>query len=213
MLPTHVLVGLAVAAPVAVAVPELATPILVGALVGSVLPDVDVAAIHRRTFHYPTGYVLAAVPAAALAIAVPTAEAVVLASTLVAAALHCRMDRYGGSHELRPWERKSDRAVYDHVQGRWLDARRWTRYDGAPEDLLVATVAGSVALVGLVEPFRTLAAIALVVGVVYAGFRRRLSDVASRICSRARMVSDRLRAVRDRLRAVRDRLRAGCSRR
>lgn len=194
MLPTHLLVGFAVATPVAVAVPDLATPILVGALVGSVLPDVDVAAIHRRTFHYPTGYAFASIPVAMIALAAPGPVTVTLASTLVAAALHCRMDRYGGSHELRPWERKSDRAVYDHVKGRWLDAKRWIRYDGAPEDLLVATVAGSVALVGLVGPFRTLAAIALVVGVVYAGFRRRLSDVASRICSCARMVSDRLRA-------------------
>ena len=199
MLPTHVLVGLAVAAPVAVAVPELATPLLAGAVVGSALPDLDVVAIHRRTLHYPTGYVLAAVPAASLAIVVPTAEAVVLASTLVAAALHCRMDRYGGSHELRPWERKSDRAVYDHVEGRWLDAKRWTRYDGAPEDLLVAGVAGLVALVGLVDPFRTVAALALAAAVVYAAFRRRLSDVSARLLVR--------------LRAVSDRLRAGCSRR
>ena len=198
MLPTHVLVGLALATPVAAAAPDLATPVLLGALAGSVVPDLDVAAVHRRTLHYPTGYALASVPVVAVALAVPRPETVGLACGVAAAAVHCRMDRYGGSHEFRPWERKSDHAVYDHVTGRWLRAKRWTRYDGAPEDLLVATLAGGVALVALADPFRAVAAVALGVGVVYAMFRRRLSDVTARLLGRLRAAGDRLRIDRGR---------------
>ncbi|WP_418283150.1 metal-dependent hydrolase [Halorubrum sp. DTA98] len=193
MLPTHALVGLAVATPVAVVVPDLATPVLAGALLGGVFPDFDVVATHRRTLHYPTGYMLASIPAVALALVVGTPGIVAVASLLVAAAVHCRMDRYGGSHEFRPWERKSDRAVYDHVKGRWLRAKRWTRYDGAPEDLLVASVAGGVALLALSGSFRTITAITLGVAVVYTAFRRRLSDLAGMMVGRFRAATELLR--------------------
>lgn len=194
MLPTHALVGLAVATPIALAVPELATPLLAGTLVGSVLPDLDVVASHRRTLHYPTGYAIASVPAVGAAFAATTPGTVAVAGGIVAAAFHCRMDRYGGSHEFRPWERKSDHAVYNHIRGRWLRAKRWTRYDGAPEDLLVASVAGSVMLVAPVGAFRTVAAALLGVAVVYTAFRRRLPDVVALIAGRVRAAGELLRA-------------------
>ncbi|MWV63464.1 metal-dependent hydrolase [Halorubrum sp. JWXQ-INN 858] len=193
MLPTHALVGLALATPVAVARPSLATPLLAGALAGSVLPDLDVVARHRRTLHYPTGYVVAAVPIAAVAVVATSPATVALAAGTVAAAVHCRMDRYGGSYEFRPWERKSDRAVYDHVRGRWRRAKRWTRYDGAPEDLLVAIAAGLPLLVVLDGPFRQLAAGTLAIAVVYTAFRRRLSDLAGGAFRRMRDGAKRLR--------------------
>lgn len=174
MLPTHALVGVALATPVAVVAPEVATP----ALVGGVLPDLDVVADHRRTLHYPTGYVLLAVPLVTVALVVPGPATVGVAVGVVAAAAHCRMDRYGGSREFRPWERKSDRAVYDHVAGRWRRAKRWTRYDGSARDLVVAAVAAVPPLVLLDGPFLVLAAAALAVGVVYTVLRRRISRVA-----------------------------------
>lgn len=177
MLPTHALVGLALATPVVVAAPDLATPALLGALVGSVLPDLDVVADHRRTLHYPTGYALLAVPLVAVALAAPGPATVGFAAGVVAAAVHCHMDRYGGSREFRPWERKSDRAVYDHVKGRWRRAKRWTRYDGSTRDLLVAAVAAVPPLALLEGPFFLLAAGALAVAVVYTVLRRPLSRV------------------------------------
>ncbi len=179
MLPTHALVGLAVVAPVAVLAPGHATPVLAGGLVGSVVPDLDMYAGHRRTLHYPTGYALAAVPAAGVALLAPTPAAVALALGLVGAALHCRMDRYGGGLELRPWEATSDRAVYDHLRGEWLAPRRWVRYDGAPEDVGLALALGAPLVVVLDDPFRRVVAAALLVGCVYGLLRRRLAAVAT----------------------------------
>lgn len=198
MLPTHALVGLAIATPVAVGVPDLSTSLLVGALVGSILPDVDVLATHRRTLHYPTGYVLASVPVLAVAALAPTPIIVALAAGLVAAAIHCRMDRYGGSHENRPWERKTDRAVYDHLAGRWRGAKRWTRYDGSSRDLAVAATAAAVPLLAPIGAFRTLAAVSLGVAVVYTAFRRRIADLVDELSVALRRGSDRLRAGCDR---------------
>ena len=184
MLPTHAVVGLAVAAPLVAAAPDLAPAALAGALAGSVLPDLDLYAGHRRTLHYPTGYGLTAVPAAAVAAWLATPVAVAAAALLVGAALHCRMDRYGGGLELRPWEGTSERGVYDHVRGRWLAPKRWIAYDGSPGDFLLALALGLPLLVVLDGPFRLIAAAALLVGGAYAALRRRLAALAPAVFGR-----------------------------
>jgi hypothetical protein len=178
MLPTHAVVGVTITAPLIAIAPEHATAALSGGLVGSVFPDTDMYAGHRRTLHYPTGYALAAVPGAGAGLILGTPLSVALAFALIGAALHCRMDRYGGGLELRPWEATSDRGVYDHARGRWRAPKRWVRYDGAPEDVLLLVLLGLPAVVVLDPPFRWVAGLALLVGGVYGLLRRRLAEVA-----------------------------------
>lgn len=178
MLPTHALAGLAVATPLLVVAPDLAPAGLAAALLGSVLPDADMYAGHRRTLHYPTVYTLLAVPLLVLAGLVPATVTVATAFFLSGAAVHCRMDRYGGGLELRPWEGTSDRAVYDHVRRRWRRPLRWIRYDGAPEDVLLLVALGTGLLVVLEGPFRLTVVAALGIGVTYGVLRRRLADLA-----------------------------------
>ena len=184
MLPTHALVGLAIAAPLLVLAPEHATPALVGGLVGGMLPDMDLYAGHRRTLHYPLAYTLAAIPVAVGAYVAATPLLVALAFLLVAAALHCQMDRLGGGLELRPWEGRSERAVYNHVRGRWHRPRRWVRYDGAPEDVLLTLTLGAPMLLVLDRPFLELAAVALLAGASYGLLRRRLAALAPVVVAR-----------------------------
>lgn len=198
MLPTHAVIGLAIATPFAVSRPELASIALAGALVGSIVPDLDLYAGHRRTLHYPTGYTLGGLPAVAIAAMVPTAGTVGVAFVLVGAAVHCRLDRYGGGLELRPWEGTSDRAVYDHVRGRWRRPKRWIRYDGAPEDCFVLISLAVPLLVVHDSSLRVVVALALGVGAVYAGLRRRLASLAPAVFGSlpdrlARYVPDRYR--------------------
>ena len=184
MLPTHIVVGLALAAPLVALAPDLAPAALAGVLVGSVLPDLDMYAGHRRTLHYPTGYTAAAIPAVAAATFFATPLAVAGALLLVGAAVHCRMDRYGGGLELRPWEGTSDRAVYDHAKGRWLAPKRWIRYDGAPEDFLLAAAVGVPLTFVLDGPFVWVVLAALLVGGVYTALRRRLANLAPTVFGR-----------------------------
>lgn len=178
MLPTHAIVGLAIATPLAFITPEFTTAASTGALIGSVLPDLDMYAGHRRTLHYPTAYLLFALPAILLAVWVSTPVTVSIALFLVAAAVHCQMDRFGGGLELRPWEENSDRAVYDHVKGRWRRPRRVIRYDGAPEDFALALLFGIPLLVVLSSPFQWIVLCLLVIGGTYAVLRRRLAAIA-----------------------------------
>ena len=178
MLPTHALVGMAIALPVALSVPELAPAALLGGFLGGVLPDLDLYAGHRKTLHYPTLYPIAAVPAAIFALIQPTAIAVAIATLLVAAAVHCRMDIYGGGLELEPWEGTSERAVYDHVRGAWVQPRRFISYDGSKGDLAISAGVGIPLFFVLGEPFAYLVIIALAIAVVYVLLRRRLAKLA-----------------------------------
>jgi len=94
-------------------------------------------------------------------------------------------DLAGAGHELRPWEAGSDRAVYSHYHDRWLTARRWVRYDGSPEDLGLASVAG-VAVIGLAaEPAGPIAwgpvGTLLAISPVYVLLRKSLADLAVRL--------------------------------
>ena len=181
MLPTHALVGLAVGAPLLWLAPESATAALIGGLLGGIWPDLDLYVGHRRTLHYPTGYSLTAIPAVIVAAVVGSPLAVGLAVALVAAAAHCQMDRYGGGLELRPWENTSERAVYDHVAGEWRAPKRWVRYDGAPEDLLLAgALAAPTALLSS-GSVRTATLALLAVSVGYALVRKPLVALAEHV--------------------------------
>jgi hypothetical protein len=176
MATTHALAGLALATGVTVLAPELGPLPAAAAVAGGLAPDLDLAADHRRTLHFPVAGPLVAVPAAGLALAVPGPVTAALALFVVAAALHAASDVLGGGLSPRPWEATSDRAVYDHVRGRWLAPRRLLRYDGAPEDVAVGALLAVPPLVYL-PAFRPLVVAGLAVSVVYALVRKRLPDL------------------------------------
>ena len=164
MATTHALVGVGLAVFAGVVFPESAAgtslvPVAAAAL-GGLFPDLDLYSGHRRTLHFPVYFNAAAAVAVAVAAVTPVVApgaAVATASValfLLAAGVHSAMDAVGGGLELKPWRGESERAVYSHYHARWIRPRRWVRYDGAPEDLVVAVaVAAPVAYTvdGVVE--------------------------------------------------------------
>jgi len=181
MLPTHVLAGMLLAAPLLRLAPELATVGFVAGALGGLFPDLDMYVGHRRTLHYPVYYSVIAVVAVGVAALAPTAATVAVAVFLLGAAVHSLSDIYGGGLELRPWEGTSDRAVYDHYRGRWVAPRGRIRYDGSAEDLALA-VGLSLPLLYLLDgPLRFLVIASLVVAVVYTVLRRYLAELAARL--------------------------------
>ncbi|MFA9518341.1 metal-dependent hydrolase [Halopenitus sp. H-Gu1] len=181
---THAIVGMTIAAPIAALSPELAGIVLLAGLVGGAIPDLDLYKGHRRTLHFPVGYPVAAGIMAVTAVVAPTPASIALTVFLAAAAAHCLMDVFGGGLELRPWEGRSDRAVYDHVRNRWIAPRRWIRYDGSPEDLGIATAATLPVLFVADGQIATIAATLLGISAVYVVVRRRLPDLAAMIAAR-----------------------------
>lgn len=177
MATTHLLMGLLIALPVAMAFPSLATPILVGAAIGSVLPDLDLYYGHRQALHYPTIGLFAIPPSILLAVLVAHPIVVGGAFVVITAALHARMDIYGGGLELRPWLGDSERAVYDHLNGRWIAPRRFVRYDGAPEDVATATILAVPPLVLLDGYLWYLVVGAVGISLLYGVLRKPIVDL------------------------------------
>lgn len=178
MATTHVLVGIAIAAGVSVAVPEIGLLAVFAAGVGGFFPDLDLYAGHRQTLHYPVYSVLLAVPAVLMAVILATPIVWALALFLVAAAAHSIMDAAGGGLELRPWRGNSDRAVYSHYHDRWLRPRRFVRYDGAPEDLALGGLMAIPAVVAFDGPVALAIWALLSLSVVYTVIRKPMVAVA-----------------------------------
>lgn len=149
MATTHAVMGVAL---VALVFPELGyaptAAVLLAAFLGGIAPDLDMAAKHRKTLHFPVLLPVAtAVAGVALVVSGATGSVgLALFAFLVSAALHSAIDVFGGGVESEPWKRTSNEAVYNHLLGRWHEPKRWVRYAGAPEDLLLAVVCGAVAI-------------------------------------------------------------------
>lgn len=146
MATTHVLAGLLVAAIASSVAPEAALHAAIAGALGGLVPDLDLYAGHRRTLHFPVYGPIAAGVGVLVAVLVPSTLTIAGAVFLAAFAVHSLSDAFGGGLELRPWEGTSNRAVYSHYHRTWWAPRRFVRYDGAPEDLLVA---GLLAIPGL----------------------------------------------------------------
>jgi hypothetical protein len=174
MATTHALVGLVAAALVGLVAPAHAPLALAAGFAGGLAPDLDLYAGHRRTLHFPVCAwpFVAVLFAAAATGGGPVAAAG--AAFLLAAALHATMDVFGGGLELRPWQANSPRAVYNHLLGRWHSPRRWVRYDGAPEDVVLGAVVAVPAYLLAAGPLRRVVVATLVVSVGYAAVRRRV---------------------------------------
>jgi hypothetical protein len=176
MAPTHIVIGLSLAAAANSLTPFVMAP-AVGGLVGSVLPDFDLfTGSHRRTLHFPVVGWLPALAASVVAWVAPSAVSVGVAVGAVAFALHAVVDIAGAGDEPRPWERTNSSAVYCHACRRWFRARYWVRYDGAFEDLGL-TVTFALPVLWAFDGWMAFIAIAAVVaGTVYAAVRKRIPE-------------------------------------
>jgi hypothetical protein len=182
MATTHAVMGAAaVALFVAPTAPELAPVAALAAVLGGVFPDTDFLVAHRRTLHYPEGYWLLAAPVTLLAMLSPSMWTVAAAVFLASAGLHSVTDAFGGGLALRPWVEDDHRGVYSHALDRWIQPRRWIRYDGAPEDLALAVVCALPVVLTFDGSIRLVTYVLLVLSVLYTALRKQLPEFEARI--------------------------------
>ena len=177
---THAAMGLAGACLLVPVSPELASVAAIGAVLGGVFPDLDVVFEHRKTLHFPEYYPVAALLTGGFAAIRPAMYPVAIAAFFASAALHSLVDVLGGGLGLRPWAEDDDRGIYLHLQDRWVPPRRWVRYDGAPEDLLVASAFSVPPLVLFDGQLEAVVLGGLGLSVLYVLVRKRMVDVYER---------------------------------
>lgn len=172
---THLLVGLVIGVAGSALLPVSTDAALLAGVVGGGLPDVDIFLDHRRTLHYPVVYSVLAALAVVGVVVTGAPLLALLAIGLLGASAHSVMDVLGGGKEMRPWNRTDDRAVYDHVNGRWVRARRYV-HDGSLGDLLLAGVLAGFAYVVSHGTARAVVVVLLALAAAYTAFRRRITE-------------------------------------
>jgi len=174
MTTTHGFVGAFLGVAVATVEPALAPIAVIVGFLGGVLPDADLLATHRRTLHYPLLSAMIAPPVVLAALAYPAPEHALFAVFVLALAVHCVMDVFGGGVETRPWEATSELGVYNHLAGRWIRPRRWVRFAGAPEDFLLASAFALPTILVTTGRLQLGLATVLVASGLFVAVRRRL---------------------------------------
>lgn len=171
---THVLVGVMLGGVLSVLTPADPFGLVVAGGVGGFFPDIDMLLVHRKTTHFPIIYTGIAILIGSVYLLLGDPAVLVAAVGVSAAALHSLGDTLGGGKEMRPWRETDDRAVFNHVTGRWITPRRLF-YDGSAPDLLVAISSGIVALLALPSNFGSFVAIVVALSVVYTAIRRTIT--------------------------------------
>jgi len=184
MATTHALFGALLAIPAVFVAPEYAPVAFAAGIAGGIFPDLDLYAEHRKTLHYPVYFTVAAAGALSAVLIAPGTVTVAAAFFLLSAALHSVVDAFGGGLELRPWRGVSERAVYDHFRGRWISPRRWVRYDGSPEDLLLAAVLAVPSIAVYESTARRVVLGLLAVSGIYTVLRKPMVSVAEWLVGR-----------------------------
>lgn len=141
MAPTHVFVALLFSSPLMLLSPESALLIFVAAVVGGFFPDFDLFfGTHRKTLHFPTGYLAAVLFFGLITLVYTTPLTLVLASVAIGVSSHVFGDLLGAGLEHEPWKQTSDKGVYNHVRKEWLAPTFLLGHDGSYKDLLVLLV-------------------------------------------------------------------------
>lgn len=133
---------------------------------GSIFPDLDVLLEQGKTFHYPKIATGASAVFLVILFALNVPIIAALGLFLLGVGIHSLTDILGGGIELRQWERKDNRGVYDHINERFIECRR-LYYDGSLEDIGITVIIAMILLI--LNPYQLPLLVFAVLSVI--GFR------------------------------------------
>lgn len=207
MLPTHVIFGLLLVTP-AVLLFDLPASVLYGAVIGSILPDIDLLfGVHRKTVHFPVYSLGISVGAIILVILYPITELFILCGVILGFTFHSASDVFGSGLEVHPWERTSDKAVYNHYTDSWEEPLHYLSYDGSPTDLFaLLSGSGMIWIIWVNQNYipyiREILLISIGIGVSYTVSRRLLPKIDIWLFDNVVWMRPFLRLIRDENRTV-----------
>lgn len=175
---THALIGLFLAISSILVWPEMVFYAALGGFIGGIFPDLDLAFNHRKTFHYPVIFSISTAMMVLLVLLSPSIVSIAVFYFFLSAAVHSWIDIFGGGLEARPWIPSDDRGVYSHTLEKWFEPKRWIRYDGSPEDLVLSTMIAVPCYIFYTGIFRDIIILTLLIGGVYTLLRKKIIDWA-----------------------------------
>lgn len=135
MAPTHVFVSLLLASPLLLIAPEASIFVFAFAVIGGFLPDFDLFfGTHRKTLHFPSGYFVGSLVFILIAFVYTTVGTISLAALAIGVCSHVFGDILGAGLEYKPWEKTSDRGVYNHIEDEWIAPTYILGHDGSLRD-------------------------------------------------------------------------------
>lgn len=166
MLSTHILSGGVVGLALSYAAPEIAVPLVVIGMIAGLLPDLDMFAEHRKTFHRPVEFTMMFLGAITV-FAAGSDPGVLLVSVFFGSmAVHSVSEILGQGKTKNPDLKKDDRAVYNHVAEEWFEPARKVGVGSAPDLLLTLVLTAPLIATG--NPWIVLLSfIAVVEGVLH----------------------------------------------
>lgn len=145
MFPTHILLGGFLSLSSFLFAPGYVELAVLSGMAAAVLPDIDMLLEHRKTLHRPFQFLALALFAGLLMLLLTVPWTVALFFGLLSVSAHGFSEILSSGKTLRPYQKKDDRAVYNHLSHRWIEPRRWVMA-GSGRDLLVSAVSGAVLL-------------------------------------------------------------------
>ncbi len=175
---THALIGLLLAISSAWIWPEMIFYAALGGFIGGIFPDLDLAFNHRKTFHFPVIFSIVTLVAGTATLFNPSNLTIAVFYFFLSATIHSWIDIFGGGLEARPWIPSDDRGVYSHTLGKWFEPRRWIRYDGSPEDLVLSTAIAVPCYLFYSGLFQDIVVLTVLTGGIYTLLRKKIVDWA-----------------------------------
>jgi hypothetical protein len=148
--------------------------LLLFSALGAVFPDLDMFFEHRKTFHRPFQFLILSVVMFSVFSFSPLL--LVPAVFFLEASVHSFMDVMCNGKTMRPWMVEDERAVYDHVRGKWIRPLRFF-YDGSPLDLFLSFSA--TAMITVLYGFRPEVIFTAFLSLLYTLERKRIDRFLS----------------------------------
>lgn len=181
MLPTHIVLGLTILTPFLPVLPTtLRIPAILGIIIGSTIPDIDlIIGYHRKTLHAPIYALLAALTCTVIATINLTPLTITATTLTIGIAQHSLSDALGGGLEHKPWQQTATKAVYSHHHNTWWQPKHFIPYDGSPHDLAlyIALAALTYTTYAPYNHYLSLLTTLTIIATVYTASRRILPRI------------------------------------
>lgn len=180
MLPTHIVLTLLLSICFTVLHPEQTTKIFYVSILAGVFPDLDTLfGQHRKTLHNIQVYSIMMAVVLFCYIIFQTVELFLLLLFFVGCCFHYLTDIISSGLEKEPWNKTSERSVYNHYTHSWMTPKYIISYDGSIEDFVIYAISTLIIIYFYyqISYIEYIVFILTVAAIIYTAIRKKLPQL------------------------------------